>query len=92
MKGQTVEKIRRSLPHCYRATEKLPYMKYPIIYQLEAQLGVDMGTSYLNKTAGMTFCHFIAESGRQDLKTILSSAKFFSVVMDGSTDKGNIDD
>ena len=40
----------------------------------------------------MTFCHFIAESRRQDLRTVLTSTKLFSILMDGSTDKGNIDD
>ena len=76
----------------FAATEKLAFTKYPSICQLEARHGVDIGTSYLNKSAGMTFCHFITESRRQELRTILSSAKFFSILMDGSTDKGNIDD
>ena len=35
------------------------------------------------------FCHYIAESRREELAD-LASAKFFSVLMDGSTDKGNI--
>ena len=39
-----------------------------------------------------TFCHYIAETRREDLAENLASAKFFSILMDGSTDKGNIDD
>lgn len=35
--------------------------------------------------------HYIAESRRQELMTKLANAKFFSVLLDGSTDKANID-
>ena len=69
------------------ATEKLAFTKYPSICQLEVRHGVDIGTSYLNKAAGVTFCHFITESRRQDLRTVLTSAKLFSILMDRSTEK-----
>lgn len=35
--------------------------------------------------------HYIAESRRQELLDHLRNAKFFSLLLDGSTDKGNID-
>ena len=47
--------------------------------------------SYLNENVGVTFCHFTAEARRQELMTIFSSVKFFSILMNGTTDKGNID-
>ena len=35
--------------------------------------------------------HYIAEARRKDLRLDLTKAKFFSLLLDGSTDKGNID-
>ena len=59
---------------------------------MEARHGVDIGASYTNKAAATTFCHYIAQSRRLELMNTLSKAKFFSVLMDGSTDKRNVDD
>lgn len=35
--------------------------------------------------------HYIAEAKRRELSEKLSKARFFSILMDGSTDSGNID-
>ena len=43
------------------ATEKLAFTKYPNICEFEARHGVELGTSYLNKSAGRTFYHYIAK-------------------------------
>ena len=51
-----------------------------------------MGQSYINQNAGKTFCHFIAQSRREELIKSLSVAKFFSLLTDGSTGSGNMDD
>ena len=40
---------------------------------------------------GTSFIHYIAEARRQVLVRTISKAKFFSLLLDGSTDKGNID-
>ncbi len=60
--------------------------------QLEEKHGVHVGTAYRNQNAGKDFCHFIAESKREELTQKLAKAQFFSILMDGSTDTGNIDD
>lgn len=52
---------------------------------------MNLGNSYLHEKAGKEFVHYIAESGRQDLSLTLSKAKFFSLMMDGSTDHSNAD-
>ena len=39
------------------ATEKLSYLKYPRICELESHYSVSLGSSYLNETAGKTFTH-----------------------------------
>ena len=51
----------------FLATEKLAFTKYPSICELEAQHGVELGTSYLNKSAGMTFCHYIAKECKENV-------------------------
>ena len=72
----------------FLAKENLPFTKYPRICELEARHGLSVGTSYRNENAGKEFIHYIAE---MELKQRLGSAKFFSLLIDGSTDKGNID-
>ena len=74
------------------AIENLPYTKYPKICEQEMRHGVCVGTSYVNESAGKEFIHYIVESKRQEMKQTLSNARFFSFLLDGSTDTGNIDD
>ena len=71
------------------ATEKLSFLQYSQICDLEAHHGVDLGTSYLNEIAGKSFVHYIAQSRRQGLVDHLKKAMFFSLLLDGLTDKGN---
>ena len=73
------------------AAENLPFVMYPKICQLESHHGVKIGTSYVNENAGKEMIHFTAESKRQELQKKLANAKFFSLLLDGSTDTGNID-
>lgn len=73
------------------ATEQLAFRKYPRICELEARHGVNLGSSYLHENAGKEFVHYIAESGRQDMLSKIAKAKFFSLLMDGSTDQSNAD-
>ena len=49
------------------AIEKLSFLKYHCIYELEKYHGVDIGTSYLNEHAGRTFIHYIAEAKQQQV-------------------------
>ena len=74
------------------AIQQLAYTNYPVFCQLFGKHGVNVGIAYQNENAGKTFCHFIAESRREKLVENLFRAKFFSVLMDGSTDSASIDD
>ena len=69
----------------------MSFRKYPRICELEARHGVDIGVSYTTETAARSFIHYIAESRRQRLVETLQNAKFFSLLLDGSTDVGNVD-
>ena len=73
---------------CFVANEKLSFKKYAGICDLEKRHGVDLGTTYMNDVACRAFIHFIAEAERQQLGDILAKAEFFSLLMDGSSDKG----
>lgn len=49
-------------------------------------------TSYLSKKSAANFIHFIAQSQRQRfIEDTMTSCNFYSFLMDGSTDAGNID-
>ena len=63
-----------------------------MLAKLEKRHGVDIGNSYLNKARAQEFTHYIAESQRLQLRRKLKDAKFYSAMIDGSTDAGNIDD
>ena len=86
------KKFRYKLDIAYFvAIEKMSFLKYRGICELEKHHGVDIGTNYLNESAGRTFIHYIAEAKRQQVVQAVHSAKFFSLLLDGSTDKDNID-
>ena len=74
-------RVKFDIAH-FVATEKLAFTKYPSICKLEEHHGIDVGTSYTNEVAGKFFCHYIAQSRREDLSQCLSKAKFFSLPMD----------
>ncbi len=75
------------------AKEHIPFTKYPAIHQLEERHGVDLGAAYKNRDSAQNFTHYIAESQRRQLQTDLgaSDCNFYSVLMDGSTDKGRVE-
>ena len=71
------------------AKEKIAFSKYSKLCELEARHGVTVGSAYTNEAAGKTFVHYIAETKKQELAKALAKAKYFSLLMDGSTDSGN---
>ena len=73
------------------AIEKLSFRKYPQICELEARHGVNIGSSYTNDTNARNFVHYIAEAQRQNLISIIEKKRFYSLLIDGLTDSGNID-
>ena len=78
---------------CYvLAKENLAFRKYPAIHQLESRHGVDLGQSYTTKDSAKSFFHYIAESQRTAFINTLSTMHFYSFLMDGTTDAGNVED
>ena len=73
------------------AVEKIPFRKFPSVCDLEARHGVNIGATYTTETAASSFTGYIAQAKRNKLVVNLQKAKFFSLLLDGSTDAGNID-
>ena len=92
MEESTEARIRRKFDICYvMAKESLAFRKYPALHQLEERHGVDLGFAYKTKDSAKTFTHYIANSQRQSFIQNFPST-FYSFLMDGSTDAGNIED
>lgn len=53
---------------------------------------MDLGFAYKTKDSAKSFTLFIAESQCQVFLHMLSAAPFYSFLMDGSTDAGNVED
>ena len=75
----------------FTAIEKISFRKY-----LRLRVGSSSWSCHwehlLDEIGCKTFTHYIAESRHLQLFDRLTQAKFFSLLMDGSTDKGNADD
>ena len=87
------DKVKKKFDICFvMAKENMAFRKYPALHELEVRHGVDLGESYKTKDSAKIFTHYIAESQRQGFFHSLSTAHFFSFMMDGTTDAGNIED
>ena len=75
------------------AKEGLAFTKYSAIYELEARHGVNLGHADQNRDSVRLFIKYIANSQRQQFTSWLdNSCLFCSVMMDTTTDAGNIED
>ena len=70
----------------------MAFRKYPAIHELESRHGVELGQTYATKYSAKTFTHFIAESQRSAFFQSLLTTQFYTFLMDGTTDAGNIED
>ena len=74
------------------AKEGLAFRKYPSLHELEVRHGVDLSFSYKTKTSAAAFTHYIAKSHQQLFVQSVSAVSFYSILIDGSTDAGNVED
>ncbi len=87
------ERMMKKFDLCFvMAKENMAFRKYTALHELEARHGVDLGQSYATTDSARSFTHYIAESQRQDFQQSLSTSHFYSFLMDGTTDAGNIED
>ena len=87
------ERIIKKFDTCFvMAKEGLAFRKYPSLHELEARHGADLGFSYKTKNSAEAFTHYVARSQRQLFVQSVSAVSFYSILMDGSTDAGNVVD
>ena len=60
------EQMKKKSEICYLlAKEGIAFHKYPVLHNLEAGHGVDLGFAYKTKDSAQTFTHYIAKSPPQ---------------------------
>ena len=78
------------------AKEGIAFAKYPSILALESRHGVNFGAAYSTPESAKSFTGYIAESQRQAFLNTVSGpssyGRFYSFLMDGSMDAGNLED
>lgn len=75
----------------YIAKENLAFQKYASLCDLQAKNQVDLGPNYRNPKACKTLVSAIADTEWNEIRNELQGARFFSVLADGSTDCGIIE-
>lgn len=89
----TVQQMKRKFDIAYLIVkENLAFSKMKPLCDLEERHNTDLGGSYKNDHGCSTFVRFIALEQQEKLLTELSSCRFFSVQVDGSTDAANIEE
>ena len=73
------------------AKEKIALAKFPGLCDLQEKNGINIGQHYRNAPACKGFISAIAISERNGTKNDLKNSRFFSVLADGSTDSGIIE-
>ena len=82
---------RHKLAYLFRnahavAKQNMPLSDYQWLCDIDKAKGLDVGDTYLNQKAALKFLNCIADTEQDRTKDILNDAKFFSFLMDGSTD------
>ena len=85
-------RLKRKFDVCYlMAKEGMAFEKLPALHELLCHHGVSIGSTYVTPQSAKLFTHYIALAQREAFINQLSMAKFYSFLMDGSTDAGNIE-
>ena len=72
----------------WMAKEGIAFEKYPALWELEARHEVNVGHAYKMARSAKLFTHHIAQCQHQQFLGFISQNKFYSFLMDGSTDAG----
>ena len=75
----------------YIAKENESFAKYPSLLELQKKNGVVIGSNYLNDKSCKQFCVSTSETLKDETIEDLRKARFVSVLSDGSTDKGIVE-
>ncbi|XP_029463373.1 death domain-containing protein CRADD isoform X1 [Rhinatrema bivittatum] len=84
---QEKNRIRKLLQISYTmAKMEMAFSLFPSIAEIERRDGVDLGETYMNINGCKEFTVCIGETLEWELGEILSTAEFFSILIDGVTD------
>lgn len=75
----------------YIARENKSFRKFPDMIELQKQNGVDEGNNYINEKGCREFCMNMGEVLKDDTANNVKTARFISILSDGSTDKGIVE-
>jgi len=93
MHEATRQKLKRKFEISYMMVkENLAFKKVKPLSDIEERHGVEIGASYHNDHGCASFVDSVASDFKEDLKERMDKAKFFSLMIDSSTDSGNIDE
>ena len=73
------------------AKTALPFTVFQHIAALEKRHGVALGVTYLNEKGCVELTNCVGESLEDELKATLAETRYFSILSDGSTDAGVIE-
>ena len=73
------------------AKTALPFTVFQHIAALEKRHGVALGVTYLNEKGCVELTSCVGESLEDELKATLAETRYFSILSDGSTDSGVIE-
>ena len=85
-------KLKRKLEIAYLIAKVNMAFKMKPLCNIEEKHGVDIGASYRNDHGCASFVESIATDLQENLQRKITNSKLFSLLIDGSTDSGNIDD
>lgn len=85
-----LEKLFRSA--YFVAFHNKPFSDFGIMGELQNLNGANLGSTYLNDHKCKEFINAIDDMFREEMKTVLTNSRMFSILCDGSTDSGTIEE
>ena len=74
------------------AKENISFKKMKSLCLLEEKYGVEFGASYQNDVGCSSFIEAISADLQEKLKKKINNAKFFSLLLDSTTDCSNVEE
>ena len=89
---QTFNRLCRMFRTCHAlAKHARPYTDYVLLCDVDERKGLAVGTAYRNDKQARLFTHHIAEVAREQIRDDVATAKFLSLISDGSTDSAALE-
>ncbi|KAG8195941.1 hypothetical protein JTE90_001172 [Oedothorax gibbosus] len=72
--------------------QEMPFSAFRDEIRLLRSVGVDISETYNNDKQASTFISFISEEIKEEIRASLEKSNFFSIMADGSTDRGTCEE